>query len=56
MSTFGGGLFNPNAKDEKARIRRECERVKQLALDLIPEAVKAGLILNVSEVSSGIAL
>jgi hypothetical protein len=45
-------MFNPDAVSNKQAIRRECERVKQLALNLIPEAVQVGLHINVSEVKN----
>jgi hypothetical protein len=49
-----GNLFNPNAKaaqdQEKVAIRRECERVRQLALAHIPAELQEGLHVNVSEV------
>lgn len=46
--------FNPNDNSQqiKAAERRECERVRQLALNLIPEAIQYGLHLNVSQVST----
>lgn len=51
-----GGLFNLNGSQDKANERRECERVKQLALDLIPEAIKVGLHINVSQVRRALDL
>jgi hypothetical protein len=42
--------FDPNAQQDKAAERRECERVKQLALNLIPEAIQVGLHINVAQV------
>jgi hypothetical protein len=51
-----GNLFNPDAKknqdQEKVAIRRECERVRQLALGHIPAEFQEGLHVNVTEVRS----
>lgn len=46
-------MFDPNAMQDKAAERRECERVKLLAWNLIPEAQKVGLYLNVAQVVCG---
>ena len=50
-----GGMFNPavDQKAEKAKIRKECARIRDLALELIPEAQRAGLHLNVQEIMCG---
>jgi hypothetical protein len=47
-----GGLFNPDGAGEKAAERRECERVRQIAWALVPEAQRVGLHLNVSQVGT----
>ena len=50
-------MFNPGgvsaAKTEKARLKKEAERVKQLALQLIPQELQVGLIINIKEVQCG---
>ena len=50
-----GGMFNPavDQKAEKAKIRKECARIRDLALELIPEAQRVGLHLNVQEIMCG---
>ena len=38
--------FDPNAQQNKAAERRECERVKQIVLNEIPENIKEQLIVE----------
>ena len=48
-------LFNPNIDQQaaKVKIRHECKRIKEVALNQIPEAQRVGLHLNVQEVQCG---
>ena len=43
-------LFDPNGAKTKADERQQCERVRQITLSLLPDSIKEGLHLNVSQV------